>query len=202
MTTTRNERVALLGRSKRETHLPGEEGVWVLIFGDMLLFGVFFATFLFYRGRESELFTASQQTLSLDLGAINTLLLLSSSLVVVTGVRAIRHGARTLAPAMFAIAFACGAGFGFIKYLEYSDKIINGITPGTNNFYMYYFILTGLHMFHVLIGMGVLIFMYAQARKPEMTTRRLGYIEGGACFWHMVDLLWIVLFPLIYLVRA
>jgi nitric oxide reductase NorE protein len=189
-------------RPKRERHLPGEEGVWVLIFGDMLLFGVFFATFLYYRGREPELFAESQTHLSVGIGVVNTLLLLCSSLLVVTGVRAIRHGATHLAPAMFAGAFLCGAGFGFDKYIEYSGKIAQGITPATNNFFMYYYILTGLHMFHVIIGMGVLTYMYFQARKPDMTARRFAYIEGGACFWHMVDLLWIVLFPLIYLVRS
>ena len=155
-----------------------------------------------YERGEPELFAESQAKLDIPIGVINTLLLLTSSLAVVTGVRAIRHGAQKLAPAMFAIAFLCGAGFGFDKYLEYSEKIAIGITPGTNNFFMYYYILTGLHMFHVLIGMGVLVFMYVQARKPDMTARRFGYIEGGGCFWHMVDLLWIVLFPLIYLVRS
>lgn len=174
----------------------------MLILGDMLLFAVFFATFLYYRGGEPRLFAESQATLDIPIGVVNTLLLLTSSLAVVTGVRAIRHGARQVAPAMFAIAFLCGAGFGFDKYLEYSAKIAVGITPGTNDFFMYYYILTGLHMFHVLIGMGVLVFMYVQARRPDMTARRFGYVEGGACFWHMVDLLWIVLFPLIYLVRS
>jgi nitric oxide reductase NorE protein len=202
VTTLRNVRPPLLGRSKRETHLPGEEGVWVLIFGDMLLFGVFFATFLFYRGREPQLFAESQGHLDLNLGAINTLLLLTSSIAVVTAVRAIRQGAQRLAVPLFIVAWLCGAGFGVNKYIEYHAKLVAGITPATNNFYMYYYILTGLHMFHVLIGMAVLVFCVVQARKPEMTARRFGYIEGGACFWHMVDLLWIVLFPLIYLVRT
>jgi nitric oxide reductase NorE protein len=168
----------------------------------MLLFGVFFTTFLFYRGREPDLFAISQGTLDVTIGVVNTLLLLTSSLAVVTGVRAIRHGAQRLAPASFLVALICGAGFGFDKYLEYSEKISHGITPATNNFFMYYFILTGLHMFHVLIGMGVLVFMIVQSRRPDMTARKFGYVEGGACFWHMVDLLWIVLFSLIYLVRT
>jgi nitric oxide reductase NorE protein len=210
VTTLRN--VVSPTKGEREPHLPGEEGVWVLIFGDMLLFGVFFATFLYYRGQEPEVFTDSQRTLSVTIGIVNTLLLLTSSLLVVTGVRAIRRGAQKLAPALFIGAILCGAGFGVDKVIEYSAKIADGgvvggvhlasITPATNNFFMYYFILTGLHMFHVIIGMGVLVFMTVQARHPDMTARRFGYVEGGACFWHMVDLLWIVLFPLIYLVRS
>jgi nitric oxide reductase NorE protein len=187
---------------RRSTHLPGEEGVWVLIFGDMVLFTGFFAAFLFYRGQQPDLFGESQTQLSTGIGAINTLLLLSSSLMVVTGVRAIRAGANKLAPMLLMGAWLCGAGFGFDKYLEYSDKIAHGITPGTNSFFMWYFILTGLHMFHVLLGMAVLVFMIVQARKPAMTARTFMFVEGGACFWHMVDLLWIVLFPLVYLVRS
>jgi nitric oxide reductase NorE protein len=163
---------------------------------------VFFTTYLFYRGREPELFNQSQALLDVGIGVLNTVLLLTSSLAVVTGVRAIRRGEQAFARPLFALAFLCGAGFGFAKYVEYSAKIVIGITPGTNNFFMYYYILTGLHMFHVLVGMGVLVFMWAQAGKPVMTSRRFGYIEGGGCYWHMVDLLWVVLFPLLYLVRT
>ncbi len=203
----RNASVSTMAREasraakQTDKHLPGEEGVWVLIFGDMLLFAVFFATFLFYRSKDKALFDASQLTLNTDLGAINTLLLLTSSLFVVVGVRAARKDFYRIAPWAFAGALLCGAGFGINKVIEYSAKIAHGITPVTNNFYMYYFILTGLHMFHVLIGMGVLVFLIVQSRKPGITGRKFGYVEGGACFWHMVDLLWIVLFPLIYLVR-
>lgn len=200
-TQTRAQAPTFPAGSARNKHVPGEEGIWVLIFGDMLLFGVFFATYLYYRGREPELFSTSQLTLNLDYGAFNTLLLLTSSLFVVVGIRALRNAVRGVAPAMFVGAFLCGAGFGLIKFLEYGAKISDGITPGTNTFYMYYFVLTGLHFFHVLVGMVVLAVMFVMSRKPELTARRFGYIEGGACFWHMVDLLWIILFPLIYLAR-
>jgi nitric oxide reductase NorE protein len=117
-------------------------------------------------------------------------------------VRAIRAGAQRLAPPMFAGAFLCGAVFVCAKCLEYADKFADGITAATNNFYMLYFIFTWLHLFHVLVGMGLLIFMFMQARKPTLTVQQFSYVEGGACFWHMVDLLWVVLFPLIYLVRS
>jgi nitric oxide reductase NorE protein len=182
-------------------HVPGEEGVWVLIFGDMLLFAVVFSTYLYYRARDPGLFAASQQTLDNNLGVANTLLLLTSSLCVSIGVRALRQQAGATARAMFAAALLCGFGFSLVKAVEWGSKLQIGITPGTNDFFMYYFVLTGLHFFHVLLGMGVLGFLLSQSRARHLTDTRFALVEGGACFWHLVDLLWIVLFPLLYLVR-
>lgn len=88
-----------------------------------------------------------------------------------------------------------------MKLLEWGDKLSAGITPATNDFFMFFFTLTGLHFLHLLIGMVVLGFLVRASRRPLPTPRQLAYVEGGACFWHMVDLLWIVLFPLLYLVR-
>ena len=106
-----------------------------------------------------------------------------------------------LAPKLIVGAFACGLGFAFVKYLEYSDKLSHGIKPATNDFWMYFYVLTGLHFFHLLCGMALLVFIWVQVEKPKLDPRRLAFVEGGACFWHMVDLLWIVLFPLLYLVH-
>jgi nitric oxide reductase NorE protein len=78
--------------------------------------------------------------------------------------------------------------------------VSQGHVPTQNNFYLYFFILTGLHLFHVLIGLMVLILLLIQARHTELSATRMALVEGGACFWHLVDLLWIVLFPLLYLV--
>ena len=190
---------APVGRAAR--HLPGEEGTWVFILGDMTVFAVFFATYLFYRGQQRELFITSQRHLVQGYGVINTLLLLISSLFVVLGIRAIRQRRETVGPWMFAGAMLCGLGFTGMKFLEYSQKLSAGITPATNNFFMYYFVLTGLHFFHLLLGMVVLTFLLRASRKPAMSAKRFAFVEGGACFWHMVDLLWIVLFPLLYLVK-
>ena len=87
-----------------------------------------------------------------------------------------------------------------LKAVEYTTKVSQGHVPTQNNFYLYYFILTGLHLFHVLIGIAVLTLLFFQARNTELSPTRMGLVEGGACFWHLVDLLWIVLFPLLYLV--
>lgn len=186
----------------RQRHIPGEPGLWVLIFGELLLFGLLFGVFLFYRARDPEGFAASQHTLNVDLGVVNTLVLLVSSLLVIIGVHAVQNDASRVARGMFLGALLCGGVFAVNKIFEYSAKISAGLLPTTNDFYMYYYVLTGLHLVHVLVGMELLVFMYAQAGKKFITPTRFGYIEGAACFWHLVDLLWIVLFPLIYLVRT
>ncbi len=185
----------------RQRHVPGEEGIWVLIFGDLTVFGIMFGTQLYYRGQEPDLFRSAQAQLDQDFGALNTVLLLVSSLFVALAVRSVRTPARRHAPPLVAGALACGAGFAVVKVLEYGEKFGAGITPATNDFFLFYFILTGIHFFHLVIGMGVLLYLLVLSRRESMTDRQFVLFEGGACFWHMVDLLWIILFPLLYLVR-
>jgi nitric oxide reductase NorE protein len=183
-----------------DRHIPGEIGTWVLLFGDMLVFGVFFATFMYQRSQAPELFDESRQTLSIGIGLTNTLVLLTSSLFVVTAIRAIRSSQRLVAQLLLIGALACGLTFVGLKAVEYTAKIHQGHTPDQNTFYTYYFILTGLHLFHVFIGIVVLALLLSQAGRSELSANRMALVEGGACFWHLVDLLWIVLFPLLYLV--
>ncbi|MCW3014534.1 MAG: cytochrome oxidase subunit [Solirubrobacterales bacterium] len=190
-----------VGRPKTEQHVPGEVGTWVFIFGDMTIFAILFVTYLYYRADDPKLFDASQKHLDQTYGAVNTLLLLLSSLLVATAVRAVRARKVQIVPWLIAGAFSCGLAFSGLKIAEWHEKVSHGLKPATNDFYMYYFVLTGLHWFHLIIGLFVLSFLFYLARKPEMSKRQFGFFEGGACFWHMVDLLWIVLFPLLYLVK-
>jgi nitric oxide reductase NorE protein len=188
-------------RAAPSRHVPGEAGIWVFIFGDMLVFATLFATYLYYRGDDPALYATSQRTLDQTFGAVNTLLLLASSLLVATAVRAVRRQAQRLASWLIGGAMLCGLAFSALKFTEYSGKLHHHLTPATNDFYMYYFVLTGLHWFHLMIGMAVLTTLLVLVRKPQLSSRQFAFVEGGACFWHMVDLLWIVLFPLLYLVR-
>lgn len=181
--------------------VPGEVGTWVFILGDMAVFAFVFATYLVARGEHPALFNVSQSQLDTTIGAVNTLLLLCSSLCVVAAVRAVGRRAVQTARRLFAAAIVFGLGFVLNKYLEYGDKLRHDIKPATNDFWTYYYVLTGLHLFHLIVGLGVLAGLIRLAGNPRLTARRYAYIEGGACFWHMVDLLWIVLFPLLYLVR-
>lgn len=199
----------VLGRSEsadattgQRRHVPGEPGIWVLLFGDMVVFTILFAVYLNERGHNRELFAHSQDALNRNFGALNTSVLLTSSLLVVLAVRALRsHRWRYLAHRLTLAGFAVGCCFVLIKGLEYHEKIGAGITPSTNEFFMYYFVLTGLHLAHVVIGLGVLLALSRIARSSSPTRTQLAFFEGGGCFWHMVDLLWIVIFPLLFLVR-
>jgi nitric oxide reductase NorE protein len=190
-----------VARNTRERHLPGEEGTWVFILGDMTVFAVLFGTYLYYLGKDPELFHASQVELSQPLGLTNTFLLLVSSLFVVTGVRALRQGLARIAQGLFAAAIAGGLGFVVVKYFEYSHHLGDGFKPETNDFWTWYYALTGLHLLHLLAGLGALAFIFLQSRKEKITRNAFVFIEGGACFWHFIDMVWLVLFPFLYLLK-
>lgn len=183
--------------------LPGEAGVWLFIAADLMVFSLFFATFLYYRAEDPALFRSSQEFLSQTWGAINTGLMLTSSWLVATAVHVSRKKGGELPAKFLILAFLCGVGFAVVKFFEWGEKIGAGITINTNDFFMYYFVFTGIHFVHVLIGMGVLAFFtaYCWKRKEKMDADELQNLESGGIFWHMVDLLWIVLFALLYLVR-
>lgn len=186
----------------RSGHVPGEPGIWILLFGDMVVFTVLFAVYLNRRGHVPTLFAESQTTLNRTLGAVNTLVLLCSSALIVLAALAFRDDQRRhLTPRLTLAGAAVGSCFVFIKLYEYHEKVTAGLTPSTNEFYMYYFVLTGLHLAHVVIGLIVLTVLSTLARKTEPTRTHIAFFEGGACFWHMVDLLWLVIFPLLFLVH-
>ncbi|QIV80126.1 cytochrome c oxidase subunit 3 [Mycolicibacterium frederiksbergense] len=183
-----------------QKRIPGESGTWVFLFGDMLVFGAFFVTFLVERAKAPEIFDAARTTLHIGVGVINTLVLLTSSLCVVLALNGMRAGQRRIATRATAAAMVFGVLFIALKVYEYISLGTAGHGPGANDFYLYYFILTGLHLFHVCLGLGALSFVLTQTRRPELSDTRTALVEGAACFWHLVDLLWIFLFALLYLV--
>jgi nitric oxide reductase NorE protein len=188
--------------SQPTRHVPGEQGVWVLIFGDMLLFTMLFGAYLNSRSHNRVLFAESQAALNQTLGAINTLVLLCSSMLIVLAVLAMRSARWRHLSARLTLAGALvGSCFVVVKVVEYHEKVTAGITPSTNEFFLYYFALTGLHLVHVIVGLTVLTVLWRLARKPEATRTRVAVFEGGGCFWHMVDLLWLIIFPLVFLVH-
>lgn len=187
---------AASGPAKR--HLPGEEGVWVFIFGDLLVFTAFFITYAVSRSDEPGLFAASQDLLDRKLGLLNTLLLLTSSWFVALGVHAVRRQDRR-ARTLLACGIACGIGFVAVKAFEYAAKIGAGITLNTNGFFIFYYMFTGIHLIHVLLGLGVLIYIFTRFERSGRWPGGMTLLESGTAFWHMVDLLWVVLFALLYL---
>lgn len=180
--------------------MPGEEGLWVLIFGDMLMFSLFFLTYLYYRGQSVELFSQGAATLDLTLGITNTLLLLSSSWFVASAAAEARHHRPQRAAPLLLGAMLCGVAFCVVKFFEYKAKLGAGFTLTSSEFYMFYYSYTGIHLAHVLIGLAVLLVMYLRCRAPQADAKTIAIVAGGGVFWHLVDLLWIIIFALFYLV--
>jgi nitric oxide reductase NorE protein len=182
-------------------HLPGEEGIWVLILGDLLVFSIFFATYLVYRAQKVALYVASQKSMERGFGLLNTGLMLTSSLFVALAVADARDGESSRAGKRLAAALGCGVAFVVSKAFEWGGKLSAGITLNTNEFYSFYYMFTGIHLFHVLIGLGVLGYLILRSYRADSGPSYVMVMEGGGAFWHLVDLLWVVLFSLLYLVR-
>lgn len=179
--------------------MPGEEGVWMFVFGDMLFFAAFFVTFVYYRAQNTAQYDQAQLALDQTFGLLNTLLLLTSSWFLALGLRTFRNGERAAARRLIAATGLLGACFVAAKGFEWADKFEHGITVLTDEFYMFYFMFTGIHLIHVLIGLGVLALMYRTA--GDIGEGALTTMESGSAFWHLVDMLWVVLFALLYLMR-
>jgi nitric oxide reductase NorE protein len=168
----------------------------------MILFGFMFLTYLGYRTKDATLFAQGQEALDKNVGAVYTLLLLTSSLLVVLALKGLRAGGPVRTSGLLVGAIACGLAFAVMKALEYHAKVADGINPETSRFFLLYFLLTGIHLLHLVLGLGGLTYLAVLARRAApLTPRQTSYAEGTASFWHLVDLLWIVLFPLLYLVR-
>lgn len=191
--------VAAADPDQSVSHIPGEPGLWVFIFGDLALFAVLFGAFVYNRDQHPAAFAHAQTGLNAAFGLANTLLLLTSSLAVATAVRAVGAGRRHVASVGLGVALLCGVAFLVNKALEWTSLLSHGHSPRGEGFFMYFFVMTGLHALHLLLGMGVLTHLLVLTRKGDLTPRRLAFIEGGACYWHLVDLLWLVLFALLYL---
>lgn len=196
-----NNTIDTASAGRHSGDLPGDLAVWIFIFAEMLVFGVLFVAYAFARANDVALFNASQQTLSQTAGAINTLVLITSSYLVVRAVSAVRRGLSNECAWWLSGAFLLGAVFVAIKLAEFYAKFSAGITLSTNTFFMFYLALTFFHFMHVIMGMIILAFIIAKARRGGYSSHDYAGVETGASFWHMVDLLWLILFPLVYVIR-
>jgi len=185
--------------SQSKPHLPGESSMWVFVLGDMVIFGIYFIIFMIERTREHVLFLASQQHLNQNIGLANTLILLASSWCVARAVRATRSGGYGRAMRLVVAGGVCGVLFIVLKIIEWTLEIHHGYTFPKNDFFTFYYMLTGVHLFHVVMGLVILGVVMRDLRNPAL--RRIAIVEAGATYWHMVDLLWIVLFALVYVMR-
>ncbi|MEU2031099.1 cytochrome c oxidase subunit 3 [Nocardia amamiensis] len=183
-------------RDRRRPHVPGEPELWMLILGDLTVFAVFFGIWAWQRAAQPALFAAGRDTLDTTLGLTNTLILITSSMAVACGLDHLRTGEPQRAARAYLAAAALGAGFVAVKTVEYHQHLAAGQTPATGDFFMYYFVFTGIHLLHVLAGLAGLVLLSRRCRSRE-PSRVL--FEGVGVYWHMVDVIWIVLFYLVYL---
>ena len=173
--------------------LPGELMIWVLIVSELLVFGAGLAAFLGVRLTDPAGFAEAQSHLNRTGAGINTIILVTSGWLAALAVRSAERGERTRVRLLLLAASLLGVAFIWIKGIEYAEKLSEGITFETHAFYNFYFLLTGFHAAHVAAGIVILALVSWNARP--------GSVETGAAFWHMVDLVWVILFPVIYLLR-
>ena len=190
--------IVLEGESR---YPPGDLAIWIFILAELLVFGVFFAAYAFTRLNHVDLFNQYQLTLDRDAALANTLALLTSSYFVVRGVVAARGGDARLCARWTWAAFAMGGVFLVIKTAEYAHHIGAGIGLSTNTFYMFYLSLTFFHYMHVILGMVILGAVAIKAGRGAYSQDDHTGVETGASYWHMVDLVWLILFPLVYVMR-
>ncbi len=178
---------------------PGTSGIWTFVFIDMVIFFLFFGVYISERQRLPDIFLSSQHQLSPLVGLVSTMALLTSSWAMAEAVRALRENKIARAGCALNWALALGAVFIVNKLFEYGGKFGHGITPLTNGFFTFYFLITGLHFLHVT---GTMIFMTHCRVRLGVEAGALTYrkkLENVGLFWHFVDVLWLFIFPMLYL---
>jgi len=194
-------RVATVDRVKPR-RLPGVDGVWVAIGADSVIFAILFGSLIQARQQDPTVFEASRHTLNMNLGGIDTLILLTSSWSVALAIQALKRGLVDRVPRYLLGGVLTGLMFMVSKSIEYFEKFAAGIRPATNDFYMWYFTLTGIHLLHVVFGTSLLTYLWINSRRGAYSSSNRVVPECVASYWHLVDLLWVVIFPLLYLQKA
>ncbi len=184
---------------------PGDFAIWIIIYIELITFAALFLGYAYSRRLDLELFNKSQLLLEQNLGFINTIALITSSYFLVKAIEIIKKDEKTntffLASNYILGAIGLGTIFLVLKIFEFSHKYEQGINLSTNTFFMFYFLLTIFHFMHVLLGVIILFNLYKKTKIGDYTKSNHLGLETGASYWHMVDLLWIILFPLIYIMR-
>ena len=170
--------------------LPGELMMWVLIVSELLVFGAGVVAFMAVRLTDVQGFAEAQSLLNRPLAGLNTMVLVTSGFLAALGVQAIEAGRPAKARKLFLLAGALGIFFLVIKLDEYATDFAQDVGPDTHPFFMFYFLLTGFHAAHVAAGVLILGWLAAWPRAKAA--------EAGVAFWHMVDLVWVLLFPVVY----
>ncbi len=185
-------------------------GMWLFLYTEIILFGGLFVLYAVYFHNYPREFSAGGKELNRLIGSFNTIILLVSSCTVAASITAIRQASKKLCLLLLAASFLCGAIFLVNKYFEWGHKIAHDIYPnsptltggphGKNIFFGLYYVITGLHGLHVIIGMTLLGLSFLFVFNDKITARSFALLENSGLYWHLVDLIWIFVFPLFYLI--
>jgi len=185
-------------------------GMWLFLFTEVLLFGGLFIVYAVYRFKNHEAFHEGSEELSTLIGTINTVFLLTSSLTVALAITAIQKGRSKRAINLIMVTLVLAFAFLVNKYFEWNVKFEHGLFPGMEHykmlsngeaqFFNLYFLMTGLHGIHVIVG-GILLLIIAEGiKRGNINQGNYIYLENAGLYWHLVDVIWIYLFPLFYLI--
>ena len=186
-------------------------GMWLFLFTELLLFGGLFLVYLIYRYTNSEDFHNASLDLNVFIGTINTIVLLTSSMTMAMSITATQKGDYKKAVWLMWITVFAALVFMVNKYFEWTAKFDHGLFPGMDHFnhlehgerlfYFLYFMMTGLHALHVIVGAVFIIFVIRYVQKGKLHSSKFMLQENAGLYWHLVDLIWIYLFPLFYLIK-
>lgn len=216
--------------SMEQEHEAGKQGTWLFMATEIMMFGGLFVGYFIYRFKYPEMYVAGGDSLNWMLGALNTLVLLISSFTMAQAVTETMQGNNRKALKLVYVTTFCALIFMVVKYFEYTGKINNGMFPGLGLwneaqafayakdhirdagilagvdpsnlrlFYVLYFAMTGLHGIHILIGIGLMCWLMKRLKNDEFSPKYYTAVEGVGLYWHIVDIIWIFLFPLMYLI--
>lgn len=201
-------------RDEKHQYESNKEGIWLFMVTEILMFGGLFVGYIIFHSIYPEMFAEGAESLNWKMGFINTLVLIFSSFTMALGIYFNQVNQPKKATWALAITILCGAIFMVIKYFEYTHKFHLGLYPGKflhmtegvprhanlGLYFGFYYCMSGLHGLHVLIGMGLITWVMIRNMRGEFNSKYYTPVEGVGIFWHIVDLIWIFLFPLLYLV--
>lgn len=201
-------------RSAEHEYESSKQGIWLFMVTEILMFGGLFVGYFIYHAMYPDMFAEGATSLNWVMGFTNTLVLIFSSLTMALGIYFIQKGQNRKAVMALATTILCGCIFMVIKYFEYTHKFHLGLFPGKfldvahvgakhanlGLYFGFYYCMTGLHGLHVLIGMSLITWVMIRTIRGDFNPRYYTAVEGVGIFWHIVDLIWIFLFPLLYLV--
>ena len=177
---------------------PGGILIWIIIFLELFTFGAALIAMAYYSNQEPELFHNSSLKLNATYGMVNTLFLLTSGFLMAISVTELKRGNKEKFKRLLVYTMLFGCLFLCLKSFEYHEKLNEGISIGSNTFFSFYWMLTLFHVIHVIVGLVILTSVYFGVKKENPNTSIVD-VEASTAFWHMCDLIWIILFPIIYL---